>query len=142
MMKYDIICLNEKFVYIFSLSFIIMIILMIDMKYDDKYNTKSYDKLYNKLHDLSDDISKNISKNKQPKDTSIKDIMLKNKQKTKIIKPDKILDRDDKVLNDILYPPLDRVERPISDNIYKHTISTRYNKDTYRLMGYLTLDDT
>jgi len=56
---------------------------------------------------------------------------------------DIIGDRDEAVLRDNLYPPLDRMNRPLADEYLKYKLkgdfgwSTRDNSDTYRLIGYL-----
>lgn len=58
---------------------------------------------------------------------------------------DRVVIRDEAVINDQLYPPLGRTERPVFDGIQtQFNTSTRDTNDTYRLIGYLvnkTSDD-
>lgn len=51
--------------------------------------------------------------------------------------------RDEAVISDSLYPPIDRMPRPLADEYLRHKLngtfgySTRDNADTYRMVGYL-----
>lgn len=59
------------------------------------------------------------------------------------IGPDLIDRRDKAVIRDDLYPPIDRMPRPLADEYLRYKldgtfgVATRDSSDTYRLVGYL-----
>ena len=61
---------------------------------------------------------------------------------------DPVYIRDNQVINDALYPPLARTERPTFDLLMKNINNPLFNQytrgppDTYRLLGYLTSIDS
>lgn len=120
--------MSNKTTIIVSITLTFFFIYMWKTNEHNARTNKEYDRKINYLKNLIE-LRKKENNEKENNNTVDVDEMIRN--------------RDNRVINDPLYPPINRMEKPLTNDyikMYEQGVfgqTTNYNKDTYRLIAYL-----